>query len=146
MNVDWSFKCLRKPRLFSHLMHRDYIISTMKCISQVSSYHAWDASCQAAEVAGLAVGALLHPLLPQWEQQHGPDLAWVWDVGSGVIEPSSLPGCGDNTQSKPSDGRNPIMPLSVQRNTHKKVEELGTNVGVPWFQTEDIQVQNHPST
>lgn len=39
--------------------------------------HAWDASCQAAEVAGLAAGASCRPRPPLGEQPHGPGPAWV---------------------------------------------------------------------
>lgn len=67
------------------------------------SYHAGDASCQAAVVADLAVGELCCPQLPLGQQQHGPDRTWVWDAGNEVTGPSSPPGYRDDTQGKRSE-------------------------------------------
>lgn len=65
--------------------------------------HVWDASCLAAVVASLAVGALYHPQLPLGEQPHGPDQVLVQDAGNEEVGPSSLPVGRDNAQNKHSD-------------------------------------------
>lgn len=83
------------------------------------SYHAWDASCPAAEVAYLAVGALCCPQPPLGEQPRGPDPAWGWDVGNGATGPSSLPVVRYKTHSTQSDKRNIILALILQKQTSK---------------------------
>lgn len=79
------------------------ILYTAKKKKKAFSYHVWDASCLAAVVASLAVGALYHPQLPLGEQPHGPDQVLVQDAGNEEVGPSSLPVGRDNAQNKHSD-------------------------------------------
>lgn len=99
-----------------------------------SSYHAGDASCQAAVVAGLAVGGLCCPQLPPGKQQHGPDRTWVWDAGNEVTGPSSLPGCREHTQGKHSElQKRRCPPVSTEKHSQKTLRHWVPMLACPDF-------------